>query len=445
MTTAPATAASVIRSYYAISGLYTLAASLIWGINTLFLLDAGLDLFQVFLANAGFSAGMVIFEIPTGVIADTLGRRASVLIGSVVLAATTGAYVGLSAWDASVAWYVVASIGMGLGFTFQSGAVEAWLVDALDTVDPGRELDGVFARGQSVTAVAMLFGTVGGGFLGEVDLAVPFVGRAVLLVVLFLVATRVMRDVGFSPRPVTLSSFPREARSVARAGISFGWRVRSLRLLMVASFVETGFFFWAFYVWQPHLLELLGRNTIWVVGVFSGLISLAMMGGNALVGWLTGFCGKRTTLILWSAAVKVAAAVGIGLTSEFWVAGPLFLVIVAGLGVSGPVRQAYFHGVVPGVQRATVLSFDSMVGSAGGAAGQVGLGALGDVRSVQAGFLIGGLVSLVAVPLTLSVRKMEEGADVIVGRRAVPQATCAVPDVNTVRTAATPEIAAEAT
>ena len=55
----------------------TLAASLIWGINTLFLLDAGLSNAQAFLVNAFFTAGQVIFEIPTGVIADGWGRRTS--------------------------------------------------------------------------------------------------------------------------------------------------------------------------------------------------------------------------------------------------------------------------------------------------------------------------------------------------------------------------------
>ena len=60
----------VLTSYFTIAGLYTLAASLIWGVNTLFLLNSGLDIFQVFIANAAFTAGSVIFELPTGIVAD---------------------------------------------------------------------------------------------------------------------------------------------------------------------------------------------------------------------------------------------------------------------------------------------------------------------------------------------------------------------------------------
>jgi hypothetical protein len=51
----------IVRTYYALAGVYTLAASLIWAINTLFLLDAGLDIGEVFVANAAFSVGMVVF------------------------------------------------------------------------------------------------------------------------------------------------------------------------------------------------------------------------------------------------------------------------------------------------------------------------------------------------------------------------------------------------
>ena len=109
----------------------TLAASLIWGVNTLFLLDAGLTNLEAFAANAFFSVGMVIFEVPTGVVADTLGRRMSYLLGTVTLAVTTALYYLLWVMHSPFWAWAVVSILLGLGFTFFSGAVEAWLVDAL--------------------------------------------------------------------------------------------------------------------------------------------------------------------------------------------------------------------------------------------------------------------------------------------------------------------------
>lgn len=78
-----------IAGYYTLAGLYTLSAAAIWGVNTLFLLDAGLSFFEVFVANGAFSLGTVLFEIPTGVVADTLGRRISFLLSVSVLGVST--------------------------------------------------------------------------------------------------------------------------------------------------------------------------------------------------------------------------------------------------------------------------------------------------------------------------------------------------------------------
>lgn len=142
------TSARIIRNYQMLAGIYTLAASLIWGVNTLFLLDAGLSIGEVFVANAVFSAGMVLFEILTGVVADTVGRRASYLLSIVVLAGTTVLYLIAAQAEAGVGAFAAVSLVMGLGFTFYSGALEAWLVDALHSVGMEGDLDRVFARFQ---------------------------------------------------------------------------------------------------------------------------------------------------------------------------------------------------------------------------------------------------------------------------------------------------------
>jgi len=161
-TVMPAPAARLVRRYYMYGGLYTLAASIIWGVNTLFLLDAGLSISEVFIANAAWAAGTMIFEIPTGVVADTVGRRISFLLSLVVLAITTLVYVGLAQVGGGLVAFAVVSVLIGLGFTFYSGAMEAWLVDGLRFHGYDGELDRVFSRGQMVSGAAMLVGTVSG-------------------------------------------------------------------------------------------------------------------------------------------------------------------------------------------------------------------------------------------------------------------------------------------
>src|SRR4030095_9522912 len=147
------------RVYLGLLLLHTLAASLIWGINTLFLLDAGLSNGQAFAANAFFTAGLVIFEVPTGVIADIRGRRLSYLLGTVTLALSTLIYLWMWRIHAPFWGWAVTSAFLGLGFTFFSGAVDAWLVDALKFSGFDGKLESVFAKGTIAEGVAMLTGS----------------------------------------------------------------------------------------------------------------------------------------------------------------------------------------------------------------------------------------------------------------------------------------------
>ncbi|HEX2054125.1 MAG TPA: MFS transporter, partial [Actinomycetota bacterium] len=235
------------RAYYLISGLYTLSASLIWGVNTLFLLDAGLDILGVFVANSVWTGAMVLFEVPTGVLADTRGRRLSFLLSNAVLCVSTLAYIAIAEARAGLLAFCVVSALLGFGYTLYSGAVEAWVVDALKARGYQGSLDKLFATGAVVSGAAMLVGTVGGGFLGTADLSLPFLIRAGLLVVTFAVALPIMHDVGFTPRPVTLGKLAAEMRRVGRDGVTWSIREPQIRLLVVASMIQMGFLTWGWY------------------------------------------------------------------------------------------------------------------------------------------------------------------------------------------------------
>ncbi len=346
----------VIRSYLVISGLFTLSASLIWGINTLFLLHAGLTIFEVFVANAAFTAAMALFEIPTGVVADTRGRRISFLLSEATLAVGTLAYVGVAAIHGGLLLFCVAGVILGLGYTFYSGAVEAWLVDALKATGYQRELDGVFAKASIVSSVAMIVGTVGGGLLGQVNLSIPYLARTVLVLTAFAVGFRTMHEIGFTPRTMRLQGIVGEMRKVARAGITYGWRAPAVRLLVMDSFITWGFFSWAWYAWQPYFLELYGHDAIWLSGVIAALFALAGIAGNALVGRLAKPGRRRTTLLLGAAAASTATMVATGAIRSFWVTVPVFLLGALAGGLLQPVRQTYLHASIPTSERATLVS-----------------------------------------------------------------------------------------
>lgn len=132
---------------------------------------------------------------------------------------------------------------MGLGVTFYSGAIDVWLVDALNAAGYRGQLDQVFARGSIATVAAILLGPVSGGLLAQINLTLPYIARALMLVV-FVVAFATMREFGFTLCAMHLSDLPRDMRRVARDSIAHGWQTRSVRLVMGCNFIQWGFISW---------------------------------------------------------------------------------------------------------------------------------------------------------------------------------------------------------
>jgi MFS family permease len=402
---------SVQRVYLLLTLGNTLAASFIWGINTIFLLDAGLTNLEAFAANAFFTAGMVLFEVPTGIVADTVGRRASYLLGTITLTASTLLYVLL--WQVHAAFWAwaVVSLALGLGFTFFSGAVEAWLVDALHATGFTGALEAVFGRGQIVGGAAMLTGSLGGGLIAQlVSLGAPFVLRAAILAVMFVVAFRLMHDIGFAPerggRAVT------EIRRLASASIEYGWRVPAVKWLMVQALVTGGVGIYGFYALQPYLLELYGDpHAYQIAGLSAAIVAGAQILGGLCAPFIRRRFKRRTSALLVTAGVSSAALALIGALEHFWVVIALVVVWALMFAATMPIRQAYLNGLIPSRERATILSFDSLMTSTGGVWTQPALGRAADVWSYATTYLISAAISACGLPFVLLSRRQNAPAD----------------------------------
>lgn len=414
--TAPNPAARRVQAaYFTLLIGNTLAASFIWGVNTLFLLDAGLTNFEAFAANAFFSVGMVIFEVPTGVVADTLGRRVSYLLGTVTLAVTTVLYYLLWVAHSPFWMWAIVSVLLGLGFTFFSGAVEAWLVDALTATGYTGGLEKVFGRGLAFAGAAMFIGSIAGGVVAQAtNLGVPFLIRAGILVVMFIVAAIVMHDLGFTPagraHPI------RATKEVFNASVKYGLGRRPVRYVMFASFFTTGVGFYVFYALQPYLVELWGDTGAYsIAGLAAAILSGSQVIGGLVAPWVRRRFRKRTTTIILSLVVSSLVLLALGVNRNFWIA--LVLLTVWGLvdAAAGPVQQAYLNDMIPSQQRATVLSFDSLLGSTGGAVIQPVLGRSADLWGYPGSLLVSGGIQALAIPFLWLSRRQGAPADVATG------------------------------
>jgi MFS family permease len=405
------TTTAIKRTYYTLLFGNTLAASLIWGINTIFLLDAGLNNLEAFAANAFFTAGMVVFEVPTGIVADMWGRRTSFLLGTVTLAVTTALYVLLWEIEAPFWEWAVVSLLLGLGFTFFSGATEAWLVDALDAARFEGPLEAVLARGQVITGVGMLSGSIGGGYLAQaVSLGTPFIARAVVLALMFVVAFGLMHDIGFTPRrggrPWT------EIKGIAENSIEYGWRIPAVKYLMLAAPFTGGVGIYVFYALQPYLLDLYGDSQAYgIAGLAAAIVAASQILGGLAATSIRRMFRLRTSALLAAEALSVVSLLLIGVIQTFWAA--IGLIVAWGLlfAASRPIRQAYINDLIPSQQRATILSFDSLMSSTGGVAAQPVLGRAADVWGYPTSYVLSGAISAFSLPFIVRSRREHAPAD----------------------------------
>lgn len=425
-----ATSGRIQRVYLALTLLTTLAASFIWGVNTLFLLDAGLSNTEAFAANAFYSIGMVLFEVPTGVVADTRGRRFSFMLGAATLIVSTLLYLGMWSVQAPFVGWAVASILLGLGFTFFSGATEAWLVDALDATGFEGSLEAVLGRGQTIAGVAMLIGSVAGGFIAQVsNLGVPFVLRAIMLAVALLAAFLYMRDLGFTPK--TGVSTMSAVRDVVRGSVEGGLRNRPVRWIMLAAPFTAGVGIYAFYAMQPYLLELYGNpNAYGIAGIAAAVIAGAQIVGGLSVPLVRRLFRRRTSALLLATVLSALMLLGLGAVGylkedlgigAFYLAVALLVLWALVFAMAGPFRQAFLNGVIASEQRATVLSFDSLMGSLGASVTQPALGRVADVSGYAASYLVSAGIGVLSVPFLFLARREKATSDPI-GREETPSA-----------------------
>jgi MFS family permease len=229
---------------------------------------------------------------------------------------------------------------------------------------------------------------------------------------MFVVAFRLMHDVGFSPekggRPLA------EMRNIASASIDYGWRVPAVKWLMVESLFTGGVGIYAFYALQPYLLELYGDPQAYqIAGLVAAIVAGAQILGGVAAPRIRRLFHRRTSALIAMAGLSVITLGLIGVVKSFW--GVIGLIVGWGLlfAASMPIRQTYLNGLIPSRQRATILSFDSMMSSTGGVWTQPVLGRAADVWGYAPSYLLGAGISALALPFLALSRRQNPPADIL--------------------------------
>lgn len=274
-------------------------------------------------------------------------------------------------------------------------------------------LETVLGRGQMVSGIAMLAGSVAGGVIAQAtNLGVPFLLRVGVLVAMFAVAFLLMHDVGFTPER---SAHPLQAtRAVLAASVDNGLKNPPVRYIMLAAPFTEGVGIYVFYALQPYLLQLFGDPRAYAI---AGLAAAIVAGADVVGGWMAprvrNLVKRRTSVLIATNIVSALILVVLMVTTTFWVALVLLALWAVVSSAGTPVRQAYLNDMIASKQRATVLSFDSLMGSAGGVVVQPMLGRTADLYGYPASLAVAGAVQLIAAPFILMSRRQHPQADTV--------------------------------
>ena len=339
---------------------------------------AGLDPLQLVVVGTVLEATCFLFEIPTGVVADLRSRRLSVIIGFVLIGFGFVLQGGIAAF-----WSIVlAQVIWGIGYTFTSGATEAWITDEI-----GEEaIDVVFIRAQRVGLVAGFAGTVAAGALSLIDIQLPMVLSGVGMIGLAIGLVVAMPEQHFHPTPVAQRETFAHLLHTARSGLGLARRSVVVGGLLAVS-VFAGLSSEAFdRLWQVRLIDDLGlpkiagldRPGTWFAGF--GLIgSLVALGasfalGRPATGWIRTHPGRLLAVL---AAVDVAGMAGLALFGSLWLALAAVWVKQAAAAVAQPAVRTWLNRQLPSQLRATALSMNGQANAIGQVIGGPPLGLLG--------------------------------------------------------------------
>jgi MFS family permease len=376
------------------------AMRLAFTIFTVFVVvELGLQPLELVLLGTALEASYLLFEVPTGVVADTFGRKRSIVIGAI----GTG-FAWLVLGVATTFWLaIVSQVMWGLAATFMSGADVAWLTDEVGE-DEARRL---YVRSDQVWHVAALVGIVASVGLATIDVRLPVLATGVGMIALGIALVVVMPETRFVPRArVAGESAVGSMVATFREGAA-AVRGHHVLVLIIAVAALHGASTEGFdRLSDFHLLvdiglpEIGGLDRIAWFGVLDGVALLAgLVAVTAVKRWLHLEGHGHVAKIL--AMIDIALVAGVivfGVTGAFWLAVAAFWVVGGLRSAREPIYTAWINQGLDARTRATINSMGTQADAVGQAAGGPALGVIGN-RSVPLALVVSGLLRLPALVL----------------------------------------------
>jgi len=361
----------------------------------LYFLSQGLSYTDIAVLEALYNLTTVLGEIPTGYVGDRVGRRNSLLIGTGVIAATLVAIAGVTRLPEDLAFPALAVLYVcwSTGYNFRSGSEDAWLYDTLTADLSEDRFTHVRGRGESVALAVGVVGSVAGGYLGGVALAIPFLVAAGVTS-LGLVALLAMGEPERGESDDGTLGV-REGLGIVRDVLSRE-RVRAFVLYYFVLFSAVSYLVFMFL--QPTLEAVLTDVGLpegqveSALGWYYAAISLVSAG----LSYHAGTIEERFGIRAWFLAVPILAGVGLlGIAALPLVAIPVLLLVRAVAETTTSLASRYVNDRIRSTGRATVLSAMAMVSGLTVIPFQFAGGGLSDATSPGLALAAAGVVLIV--------------------------------------------------
>ncbi len=393
------------RAFLVVTGLRWFPVGLLIPIVVLYMTDRGLSLAGVGLAWAVQGVLVMLLELPTGGLADALGRRPVLILASVVQLASTAVFLLAQ----SLAAFIVALGIQGVFRALDSGPLEAWYVDRATATDPDRRLEGDLSAAAVVVYVSVAVASLLAGLVGRIsDLPFDPLTSIVMLsfllqIVALLGVLLLVRETRPASGWTSAKAAAADAPNVVRSALRLAWGKRSLRLILGVELFWGAGLVAVELLWQPRTVEILGSaDDPFVFGVMGAGAWAAGAVGAALLGPLLKLTRGSTP---WAAAILrlVQGATVLGMAAVGGLIGLItaFVAFYLVHGTANPAHFALLHRQTTKEHRTTMLSANSLVAQGSGLVANIGLGALATSAGIRPALVVGGLLLAAAAPLYL--------------------------------------------
>ena len=407
-----------LQVYFTTSFVTSVLYSLIFTVNLLYyIFVARLDPLQLVLVGTALEASVFIFEVPTGVLADSVSRRLSVIIGIFIIGV---AFVINGIWP--VFWVILAAqVLWGLGHTFTSGASQAWISDEIGEENAGS----AYIRAARWDQWGGIVGTILSVLLALVSIRVPILVGGVFFLVLGVYLVLFMSEDGYTPQPLDTKTRWQQFFGTFRHGVS----VLKIRPALIG-ILAAGFIFGLYSegydrLWQAHILERFNLPALNFLPLrFDGVEMIATFWNAAFKLVLLGLAAiatkvaekhlqhpKMDTLVrglLLLSLVLLAGLIGFALAGNLMVALACALLIGVSREVIYPVYTTWVNHRLPANVRATVLSFSSQMDAVGQTLGGPIVGVVAKQVSITAGLLTSSAMLAPVLPILFIQRNEQE-------------------------------------